>query len=35
MGEPESLSRAKWESRYHVVFSPKRRRKILYQELRR
>ena len=31
----ESLSHAKWECKYHVVFIPKCRRKTLYQELRR
>ena len=35
MDEQESLNRAKWECKYHVVFIPKCRRKILYQELRR
>jgi putative transposase len=31
----ESLSHAKWECKYHVVFIPKCRRKTLYQELRK
>ena len=35
MDEQESLNRTKWEYKYHVVFIPKCRRKILYQELRR
>ena len=35
MGGYESLSRSKWECKYHVVFIPKCRRKTLYVELRR
>jgi len=35
MDEMESLSHTKWECKYHVVFIPKCRRKILYGELRR
>ncbi len=35
MDELESLSHTKWECKYHVVFIPKYRRKVLYQELRR
>ena len=35
MDEMESLSHAKWECKYHVVFIPKCRRKQLYGELRR
>ena len=35
MDEAESLSHTKWECKYHVVFIPKCRRKVLYQELRR
>jgi putative transposase len=31
----ESLSHTKWECKYHVVFIPKCRRKVLYGELRR
>jgi putative transposase len=34
MDDYESLSRSKWECKYHVVFIPKRRRKTLYGELR-
>lgn len=30
MDEFESLSRTKWECKYHVVFIPKFRRKALY-----
>jgi putative transposase len=35
MDELESLSPTKWECKYHVVFIPKYRRKVLYEELRR
>src|SRR5258708_3755085 len=35
MDGSESLSHARWECKYHVVFIPKRRRKTLYAELRR
>ena len=34
MDDYESLSHTKWECKYHVVFIPKYRRKILYGELR-
>ena len=34
MDEMESLSHTKWECKYHVVFIPKCRRKVLYQGLR-
>jgi putative transposase len=34
MDETESLSHAKWECKYHVVFIPKCRRKALYGALR-
>ena len=34
MGEYESLSHSKWECKYHVIFIPKRRRRVLYGELR-
>jgi putative transposase len=34
MDEYESLSHSKWECKYHVVFLPKCRRKILYGQLR-
>ena len=30
----KSLSHTKWECKYHVVFIPKYRRKVLYGELR-
>jgi putative transposase len=35
MDEYESLSHSKWECKYHVVFIPKCRRKVLYGGLRR
>jgi putative transposase len=34
MDEFESLSHAKWQCKYHVVFIPKGRRKALYGHLR-
>ena len=34
MDEFESLSHTKWECKYHVVFIPKYRRKVLYGTLR-
>ena len=35
MDEFESLSHSKWQCKYHVVFIPKFRRKVLYGELRK
>ena len=35
MDESQSLSHTKWECKYHVVFTPKCRRKTLYPELRK
>lgn len=35
MDESQSLSHAKWECKYHVVFIPKCRRQTLYLELRK
>ena len=35
MDEVKSLSPSKWECKYHVVFIPKCRRRILYEQLRR
>ena len=35
MDEFESLSHSKWGCKYHVVFIPKFRRKVLYGELRK
>lgn len=32
--EQQSLNHTKWECKYHVVFIPKCRRKVLYKELR-
>src|ERR1700682_5712389 len=34
MDEFESLSHTKWECKYHVVFIPKGRRRLLYGQLR-
>ena len=34
MDDYESLSHTKWERKYHAVFIPKYRRKVLYGELR-
>src|SRR4051794_12804743 len=34
MDEYESLSHSRWECKYHVVFIPKCRRKVLYGRLR-
>ena len=34
MDDYESLSHTKWECKYHVVFIPKCRRKVLYGQLR-
>lgn len=35
MNEYQSLSHTKWECKYHVVFIPKYRRKVLYGQIRR
>lgn len=35
MDDYESLSHTKWDCKYHVVFIPKYRRKVLYGELRK
>ena len=35
MHDFESLSHVRWECKYHVVFIPKYRRKLLYGKLRR
>jgi putative transposase len=34
MDDYESLSHTKWDCKYHVVFIPKYRRKVLYGDLR-
>ena len=34
MDPTESLSHTKWECKYHIIFVPKRRRKIIYGKLR-
>jgi len=35
MDKIESLSHSKWECKYHIVFIPKCRRRMLYGQLRR
>src|SRR5271170_8049659 len=35
MDEFENLNHTKWDCKYHVVFIPKYRRKVLYGELKR
>jgi len=35
MVDYETLSHTKWECKYHIVFIPKYRRKVLYGELRK
>ncbi|MDO8767785.1 MAG: IS200/IS605 family transposase [Burkholderiaceae bacterium] len=35
MDKMESLNHTKWDCKYHVVFIPKNRRKVLYEELRK
>jgi putative transposase len=35
MDKTDSLNHTKWECKYHVVFIPKGRRKLLYVELRK
>lgn len=35
MNDQQSLSHTRWECKYHVVFIPKYRKKVLYKELRR
>ena len=35
MEEYQSLNHTRWECKYHIVFIPKYRKKILYEELRR
>ena len=35
MSDYESLSHARWECKYHVVFIPKYRKKTIYGELRK
>jgi hypothetical protein len=34
MNDYETLNHTTWDCKYHIVFIPKRRRKVLYQELR-
>ena len=33
MNDCKSLSHTRWECKYHIVFIPKNRRKVLYQQL--
>jgi len=35
MDDPQSLCHTKWECKYHVVWIPKCRRKVLYGQIRR
>lgn len=35
MNNMESLSHTRWECKYHIVFIPKYRRKVLYHQLRK
>jgi len=35
MDDSKSLSHSRWECKYHIVFIPKYRRKILFGEIRR
>ena len=35
MGTAESLSHTRWECKYHLVWIPKCRRKVLYGQLRK
>ena len=32
---PKSLAHTKWVCKYHIVFTPKYRRKIIYNQLRK
>jgi len=35
MAEYRSLSHTKWDCKYHIVFIPKRRKKVIYGQVRR
>ena len=35
MNDVHSLSHSKWNCKYHIVFAPKYRRKVFYQEKRK
>ena len=35
MNDTSSLSHTRWNCKYHIVFAPKYRRKIFYQEKKR
>ena len=34
MTDTNSLSHSKWNCKYHIVFAPKYRRKVIYQEIK-
>ena len=34
MRDSQSLSHTKWDCKYHIVFIPKRRKKVIYGNLR-
>ena len=34
MNDINSLAHTKWNCKYHIVFAPKHRRKVFYQEKR-
>ena len=35
MNDIDSLSHSKWRCKYHIVFAPKYRRKVIYQEIKK
>ena len=35
MDDPSSLTHTKWECKYHIVWIPKYRRKVLYKQIRK
>ena len=34
MTDTSSLSHSKWNCKYHIVFSPKYRRQVIYQKIK-
>lgn len=32
--DKNSLAHTRWECKYHIVFAPKYRRKVIYQQIR-
>ena len=34
MTDTNSLSHSKWNCKYHIVFSPKYRRQVIYQKIK-